>query len=963
MKLKRMFSLVGTLAMLMSVVFLISGCKSQSQRGQGAFEQVTITYSTEHGTAPASKQVDKNYKLTAGDLPSLSATGFVFEGWYIEGTKATVGYVVTKSITLSAKWKDKITISYSTEHGTAPASKQVDKNYKLTAGDLPSLSATGFVFEGWYIEGTKATVGYVVTKSITLSAKWKDKITISYSTEHGVAPASKTVDEGYTLTQEDLPPISVANFTFEGWYIEGTKVNVGYTVNKNITLIAKWTIVSGKAMITYSTEHGMAPQPKVVDEGYQLKAEDLAPISADGFKFEGWYVEGVKATVGYTVSKITTLVAKWMVLKKVTITYSTEHGTAPASKTVFEGYTLTYEDLPDISATGFRFEGWYWNNTRMSIGDVINEDMALTAKWIVIPKKITITYQTAHGTAPQPKIVDEGHRLTEGDLNPISAKGFIFEAWYVDGQKAVVGRYVANDITLTATWQTASGEKVTITYSTDKDTAPASKTVDKGYKLTKDDLPPLSADGFIFNGWHVGETKANLGYAVNESITLTAKWAELQYVSFTTSRSIGKTVSLGIDAKPEDRPYVWIDLNNNGIREDGENIGSFGYHSGGHLDYTYFIANQTLRVYGKITHLRCCRNDITSINFKNCEALKEIMCVEPTLTSFDLSGCTALKVLACGNLKLSTLNLKDFKTLQRLWCRYNNITSLDVSGCIALETLYCERSKLTNLNVKGCIALKELHCAKNKLTSLDVSDCKALETLQCYHNQIPNLDLSGHKALKVATIMGSETKSVNLKGCIALEQFSCIGNKLKALDVSECKALEILHCNYNQITSLDISECKTLKTLHCYYNQLTSFDVSQNKELVILLVYKNKIQGANMDALIASLPTVSPTAKLINPRVETLTITPFDLNSGINSELLGYSGTVQGGNMDAVIESFHALSPSAGNTNGIFVIVNNDGEAVEDNKYTRQNISDANAKNWKVYDLNGSKKDAPVIEL
>jgi len=408
MKLKRMFSLVGTLAMLMSVVFLISGCKSQTQRGQGDSERVTIAYSTEHGVAPASKQVDKNYKLTAGDLPSLSATGFVFEGWYIEGARATVGYVVTKNITLKAKWKDKITISYSTEHGTAPALKQVDKNYKLTAEDLPSLSATGFVFEGWYIEGVKANVGYVVTKNITLSAKWKDKITISYSTEHGTAPASKTVDEGYTLTQEDLPTISVANLIFEGWYVEGTKVTVGYAVTKSIILKAKWTIVSGKAMITYSTEHGTAPQSKVVDEGYQLKAEDLVPISADGFKFEGWYVEGARATVGYTVSKSITLGAKWMVLKKVIISYSTEHGTAPASRTVFEGHKLTQEDLPDISATGFTFEGWYFKDIKIVVGQVVNIDAALTAKWIAIPKKITITYSTAHGTAPQPKIVDEG---------------------------------------------------------------------------------------------------------------------------------------------------------------------------------------------------------------------------------------------------------------------------------------------------------------------------------------------------------------------------------------------------------------------------------------------------------------------------------------------------------------------------------------------------------------------------
>ena len=749
MKLKRMFSLVGTLAMLMSVVFLISGCKSQTQRGQGDSERVTIAYSTEHGVAPASKQVDKNYKLTAGDLPSLSATGFVFEGWYIEGVKANVGYVVTKNITLSAKWKAKITISYSTEHGTAPAPKQVDKNYKLTAGDLPSLSATGFVFEGWY-------------------------------------------------------------------------------------------------------------------------------------------VEGVKATVGYTVSKITTLVAKWKVLKKVTISYSTEHGTAPASKTVFEGYTLTHEDLPDISATGFTFEGWYFKDIKIVVGQVVNIDAALTAKWIAIPQKITITYSTAHGTAPQPKTVDKGHKLTEGDLNPISATGFIFEAWYVGYEKAVVGRYIANDITLTAKWQTASGEKVTITYSTDKDTAPASKTVDKGYKLTKDDLPPLSADGFIFNGWHVGETKANLGYAVNESITLTAKWTEPSYISFTTSRSIGKTISLGIDAKPEDRPYVWIDLNNNGIREDGEGVSSFGYNIYGHLNGTYTIVNQTFRLYGKITHLLCEKNDMTSIDFKSCTELQTISCSESQLTSFDVSGCPALSILHCSNLRSATLNLKDLKKLYRIQIMFCEITIFNINACTALETIYLWYNHIVGFDVSGCTKIKDFQCNYNEITSLDVRD-SALKYIQCLWGKLASISVTDCTDIEKLLCPGNDVESIKLKGCTALKVLACPRNKLRTLDVGDCKALRILECSNNQLTNLD---------------------VSQNTNLLKLWVHHNKIEGENMDSLIASLPTFSPTAE---------------------------------------------------DSNGVFVIVDSVGTPAEENKYTTQNISDAKAKNWKVYDFNGSSSAS--IEL
>ena len=62
---KRMFSFfVHQLFILMSVVFLLSSCKSQSQSDQRGSEKLTITYSTAHGTTPKSKTVEQCYKLT-----------------------------------------------------------------------------------------------------------------------------------------------------------------------------------------------------------------------------------------------------------------------------------------------------------------------------------------------------------------------------------------------------------------------------------------------------------------------------------------------------------------------------------------------------------------------------------------------------------------------------------------------------------------------------------------------------------------------------------------------------------------------------------------------------------------------------------------------------------------------------------------------------------------------------------
>lgn len=71
------------------------------------------------------------------------------------------------------------------------------------------------------------------------------KYTVTYSTEQGTAPNQIEVEENTVLTAEQLPELTADGYTFGGWYAGETLAVAGtYTVTKDVTLVAKWEIVS-----------------------------------------------------------------------------------------------------------------------------------------------------------------------------------------------------------------------------------------------------------------------------------------------------------------------------------------------------------------------------------------------------------------------------------------------------------------------------------------------------------------------------------------------------------------------------------------------------------------------------------------------------------------------------------------------------------------------------------------------
>ena len=180
-------------------------------------------------------------------------------------------------------------------------------------------------------------------------------------------------------------------------------------------------------------------------------------------------------------------------------------------------------------------------------------------------------------------------------------------------------------------------------------------------------------------------------------------------MTLTTSKNVDETISLYISAAEADKADVWIDLNNNGVKDSGESDILF------YDDKDYNLGAQTITIYGKVTGLDCSEN---------------------SLTTLDVSHNAALQQLGCYTNSLSTLDVTKNTALQQLYCQGNSLTVLDVTNNTALTYLNCRGNLLSTLDVTKNTALQQLYCQGNYLTSLEVTNNTGLEVLYCCGNQI-----------------------------------------------------------------------------------------------------------------------------------------------------------------------------------------------------------------------------------
>ena len=493
-----------------------------------------VTFVSMDGSAVESQNVEENSCATKPKDPTR--TGYTFGGWYTSsdfvGNAYDFATPVTADITLYAKWTiNTYTISYSSDYGTAPATKTVEWGTKLSDDDLAGITAEGKVFKGWKIgDNTYATTGTTVTDNITLTADWSiAQITISYETTHGTAPETQTVDYG-TVLDEYLTEIDADGYDFNGWFLEGKPAKAGTTLKANITLTASWTAQT--YLITY---YGVedAENPNDIHK-YTIKsgAITLAEPTLTGYTFKGWFTtetldEDTKATgiaAGSTGDK--EFWAKWEI-NSYTVSFVTNWAEWTKEAEQIE-YKSTVTE-PTKQREGYTLEGWYTDSSfknKYNFDTPVTVALSLYANWTI--NTYTITYSSDYGTAPVAKTVNWGTKLSEDDLAKIEAEGWVFKGWKIGSTNtyATTDTTVTDNITLTADWSIA---QITISYETTHGTAPETQTVDYGTILATAHLEEIEADGYDFNGWLLDGKEAEAGTTLKADITLTASWTAKTY--------------------------------------------------------------------------------------------------------------------------------------------------------------------------------------------------------------------------------------------------------------------------------------------------------------------------------------------------------------------------------------------------------------------------------------------------
>lgn len=174
-------------------------------------EQVTVTYEAGEGGTGSMEavKVDKGSTHTLLACAFTAPAGKEFDHWDVAGAEKAVGDKITvdANTTVKAVWKAKaeqVTVSFEAGEGGKGSmdAVKVDKDSTYTLPEC-KFTAEGKVFDGWSIDGSKATESTIkVTKDTKLTALWKESTEAKdYAIEVEGATGDKTsAKEGETVT-------------------------------------------------------------------------------------------------------------------------------------------------------------------------------------------------------------------------------------------------------------------------------------------------------------------------------------------------------------------------------------------------------------------------------------------------------------------------------------------------------------------------------------------------------------------------------------------------------------------------------------------------------------------------------------------------------------------------------------------------------------------------------------------
>ncbi|MGN0824565.1 MAG: InlB B-repeat-containing protein [Candidatus Coproplasma sp.] len=218
-----------------------------------------ITYSVNNAEGTIE---DTEIELTYGTsfnlaVPESNRTEYDFDGWYTQdgigltdsNGKSVSLWSIAEDTVIYAHWKlITYTVTLNANGGTNGGNSIVNRGSDFT---VPISSKTGYTFGGWYDDttGVKYTDSFIVTKNISMTAKWTAKTYIITLDTQGGTVSTDTVLVKYNSLY-NLPVPSRGTDVFIGWFTLATggtqlttdtgSANNVWNKDENISVYAHW---------------------------------------------------------------------------------------------------------------------------------------------------------------------------------------------------------------------------------------------------------------------------------------------------------------------------------------------------------------------------------------------------------------------------------------------------------------------------------------------------------------------------------------------------------------------------------------------------------------------------------------------------------------------------------------------------------------------------------------------------
>ncbi len=177
------------------------------------------------------------------DEPTVpTKEGYIFVGWYSNGERFNFSTTkVTEDLKLEARWtKDNAiiyTISFDTKGGEKVESIKVEKNNVI--GSLSTPTKKGYTFIGWYFGTELVDNNTIVTRDMTLVAKWEDAEESSTTNKNTTKKTTKKTTTKKTTTKKTTTKAPTTTTTTTTTQKVVTQDVISYKTEKNGSVVGQ----------------------------------------------------------------------------------------------------------------------------------------------------------------------------------------------------------------------------------------------------------------------------------------------------------------------------------------------------------------------------------------------------------------------------------------------------------------------------------------------------------------------------------------------------------------------------------------------------------------------------------------------------------------------------------------------------------------------------------------------------